>query len=121
MKITKLIKLLQQIDRDFKKKEPWEGELEVEMSIDEEGNDFHDIRTYVHRNKEMLDVGLGRYKTTNSLVVTLYPHQYDKFGDFIDDERYYTQEESEKIARNLRKKHYKVEFDRINKERELVK
>jgi len=51
----------------------------------------------------------------------LYPHQYDKFGDFIDDERYHTQEESEKIARNLRKKHYKVEFDRIDKERELVK
>jgi|TARA_R100001086_G_scaffold94183_1_gene46861 hypothetical protein len=121
MKITKLIKLLQQIDRDFKKEEPWEDELEVEMSIDEEGNDFHDIATDVYRNKEMLYVSLSRYKTTNSLVVSLYPHQYDKFGDFIDDERYHTQEESEKIARNLRKKHYKVEFDRIDKERELVK
>jgi hypothetical protein len=71
MKITKLIKLLQQIDRDFKKEEPWEDELEVEMSIDEEGNDFHDIATDVYRNKEMLYVSLNRYKTTNLEILLM--------------------------------------------------
>ena len=121
MKITKLIKLLQEINRDFKKEEPWEAEIEVEMSIDEEGNDFHDIATDVYRGKDMLYVSLSRYKRTNSLAVSLYPHQYDRFGDSMDDERYHTQEESKKIATNLRKKHYKVEFDRIDKERELAK
>ena len=105
MKITKLTNLLLQIHHDFIRREPWEDEIEVEMSIDEEGNDFHDFATEDFNGDDVLRFSLRRYRKNNSLVISLYPHQYDEFGDSTTGGRYLNIDEDEKVARTLEKKH----------------
>ena len=105
MKITKLTNLLLQIHHDFIRREPWEDEIEVEMSIDEEGNDFHAFATEDFNGDDVLRFSLRRYRKNNSLVISLYPHQYDEFGDSTTGGRYLNIDEDEKVARTLEKKH----------------
>ena len=111
MKITKLIKLLQKEHLWFKKHEPWEDEIEVEISIDEEGNDFHDIAIEKHKGRDILRATRGRYKKNNTIVISLYPNQYDSFGDDMEDERYTSYDEDQEYGKNIKalyKKSYGV-------------